>query len=43
MTRDELEVQFIDIFDQAVAYASGKPINVINPDVLKDARALKSA
>jgi D-3-phosphoglycerate dehydrogenase / 2-oxoglutarate reductase len=35
VTRDEYEVQFIDIFDQIVAYAAGTPINVVNPDVLK--------
>ena len=34
VTRDEYEVQFSDIFDQVVAYANGKPINVVNPDVL---------
>lgn len=33
--RDEFEVQFTDIFDQILAYAAGKPINVINPDVLE--------
>jgi D-3-phosphoglycerate dehydrogenase len=38
VTRDEYEVQFVDIFDQIVAYAAGKPINVINPEVLKAAR-----
>ena len=38
VTRDEYETQFIDIFDQIVAYAAGKPINVINPEVLKGAR-----
>ena len=38
VTRDEYEVQFIDIFDQIVTYAAGKPINVINPEVLKAAR-----
>ncbi len=32
--RDEFEVQFADIFDQILAYASGKPVNVINPEVL---------
>jgi len=35
VTRDEYEIQFSDIFDQVVAYAAGRPINVINPDVLK--------
>jgi len=34
VTRDEYEVQFSDIFDQIVAYASGAPINVVNPQVL---------
>src|SRR5213080_2492305 len=39
VTRDEYEVQFVDIFDQIVAYAAGTPINVVNPDVLQKARA----
>jgi D-3-phosphoglycerate dehydrogenase len=34
VTRDEYELQFTDIFDQIAAYASGKPTNVVNPDVL---------
>jgi len=34
VTRDEYELQFSDIFDQIVAYATGKPINVVNPAVL---------
>ena len=38
VTRDEYETQFIDIFDQIIAYAAGKPINVINPEVLGHAR-----
>src|SRR5919109_1865476 len=33
VTRDEWEVQFADIFDQILAFAAGKPINVVNPDV----------
>jgi len=32
---DEYEIQFRDIFDQILAYEKGKPINVVNPDVLK--------
>ena len=28
------EIQFTDIFDQIVAFAAGKPINVVNPEVL---------
>ncbi|MEW6690074.1 MAG: D-2-hydroxyacid dehydrogenase family protein [Pseudomonadota bacterium] len=35
VSREEYELQFSDIFDQIVAYAAGKPINVVNPDVLK--------
>jgi D-3-phosphoglycerate dehydrogenase / 2-oxoglutarate reductase len=37
VTRDEYEVQFSDIFDQIVAFAAGKPINVVNPKVLESA------
>jgi len=33
VTRDEYELQFSDIFDQVVAYAAGKPTNVVNPAV----------
>ena len=39
VTAEEYEVQFTDIFDQIVAYASGNPINVVNPDVLARQRA----
>jgi D-3-phosphoglycerate dehydrogenase len=31
---DEYEIQFTDIFDQIVAYATGAPINVVNPDAI---------
>lgn len=34
VTRDEYELQFSDIFDQILAYAAGRPINVVNPAVL---------
>src|ERR1700688_849219 len=34
VTREEYETQFIDIFDQILAYAAGTPINVINTEVL---------
>lgn len=34
VTEDEYEIQFSDIFDQIVSYASGHPIHVVNPDVL---------
>ena len=33
--REEFEIQFTDIFDQVLAYAAGKPVNVINPEVLE--------
>jgi D-3-phosphoglycerate dehydrogenase / 2-oxoglutarate reductase len=42
VTRDEFELQFSDVFDQIVAYASGSPINVVNPDALLKPRATKS-
>ena len=38
VTRDEYEVQFVDIFDQITSYVAGKPINVVNPAVLTGAR-----
>jgi D-3-phosphoglycerate dehydrogenase len=37
VTRDEYEIQFSDVFDQIVAYAAGKPINVVNSKVLEHA------
>jgi len=43
VTRDEYEIQFTDIFDQIVAYAAGAPINVVNPAVLRSARATGGA
>ena len=39
VTRDEWEVQFADIFEQILAFAAGRPINVVNPDALSRARA----
>jgi D-3-phosphoglycerate dehydrogenase len=38
VTRDEYELQFIDIFDQIVAYANGTPENVVNPDAMSHRR-----
>ncbi len=35
VTREEYDLQFSDVFDQIVAFAEGKPINVVNPEVLK--------
>jgi D-3-phosphoglycerate dehydrogenase len=40
VTREEYETQFADIFDQIVAYASGEPINVVNPELLARRRAV---
>ncbi|HUI94602.1 MAG TPA: D-2-hydroxyacid dehydrogenase family protein [Xanthobacteraceae bacterium] len=37
VTHEEYETQFVDIFDQIVAYCAGKPINVVNPQVLDGA------
>jgi len=38
VTIEALETQFVDIFDQINAYASGSPINVVNPEVLGSAQ-----
>jgi D-3-phosphoglycerate dehydrogenase len=38
VTHEEYELQFTDVFDQILAYASGRPINVVNPDVLRSAQ-----
>jgi D-3-phosphoglycerate dehydrogenase len=35
VTRDEYELQFGEIFDQIVSYATGSPTNVVNPRVLE--------
>jgi D-3-phosphoglycerate dehydrogenase len=35
VSRDEYEIQFADIFEQIVAYCAGRPINVVNPEVLE--------
>jgi len=32
VTREEYDLQFSDVFDQIVAYASGTPIHVVNPE-----------
>jgi D-3-phosphoglycerate dehydrogenase len=38
VSRDEYEVQFTDVFDQIVAYDTGNPSNVVNPEVLSRRR-----
>jgi D-3-phosphoglycerate dehydrogenase len=38
VTKDEFDLQFSDVFDQINAYAAGRPINVVNPDVLAHRR-----
>ena len=35
VTREEYELQFSDIFDQILAYAAGRPTNVVNPEALR--------
>ena len=35
VTREEYELQFTDIFDQILSYATGAPTNVVNPEVLQ--------
>ena len=35
VSHDEYEIQFNDIFDQILAYAAGKPINVVNAGALR--------
>jgi D-3-phosphoglycerate dehydrogenase / 2-oxoglutarate reductase len=40
VTREEWELQFADVFDQINNYASGRPTNVVNPEVLSGARFL---
>jgi D-3-phosphoglycerate dehydrogenase len=37
VSREEDENQFTDIFEQIVSYAAGKPIHVVNPEVLERA------
>jgi D-3-phosphoglycerate dehydrogenase len=39
VTHEEWELQFADVFDQINAYAAGRPINVVNPEVLARQRA----
>lgn len=34
VTREEYELQFTDIFEQILAYAAGRPVNVVNPGAL---------
>jgi D-3-phosphoglycerate dehydrogenase len=38
VTREEYDLQFSDVFDQIVQFAAGRPINVVNPDVLAHRR-----
>jgi D-3-phosphoglycerate dehydrogenase len=37
VSREEYEIQFTDIFEQIASYAAGKPIHVVNPEVLERA------
>lgn len=38
VTREDHEIAFAEIFDQINAYVANKPINVVNPDALANAR-----
>jgi len=38
VTREEYELQFIDIFEQIVAFDGGSPLNVINTEVMDSAQ-----
>ena len=38
VTHEEYETQFVEIFDQIIAYKTGHPINVVNPDVLTSSK-----
>ena len=38
VSRDEWELQFVDVFAQIVAFAAGSPTNIVNPDVLAHLR-----
>jgi D-3-phosphoglycerate dehydrogenase / 2-oxoglutarate reductase len=38
VTRDEWELQFADVFEQINAFAAGSPINVVNPEALRNGR-----
>jgi D-3-phosphoglycerate dehydrogenase / 2-oxoglutarate reductase len=38
VSREEYETQLADVFEQILAYAAGRPINVVNPEVLTRAR-----
>jgi D-3-phosphoglycerate dehydrogenase / 2-oxoglutarate reductase len=37
VTHEEYETQFVDIFDQIIAFCAGAPSNVVNPQVLESA------
>ena len=38
VTREDHEIAFTEIFDQINAYVAGKPLNVVNPEALANAR-----
>jgi D-3-phosphoglycerate dehydrogenase / 2-oxoglutarate reductase len=39
VSHDEYQVQFVEIFDQILAFEAGTPINVVNPEVLRPSPA----
>ncbi len=34
MTYEEWDLQFKDVFNQILAYAAGKPVNMVNPQAV---------
>ncbi|CUB00971.1 NAD(P)-dependent oxidoreductase [Pannonibacter indicus] len=34
VTEEEFDLQFADVFDQVNAFAAGKPVHLVNPEVL---------
>ncbi len=38
VTREEYESQFSEVFDQIIAYETGKPTSVVNPEALRSER-----
>jgi D-3-phosphoglycerate dehydrogenase len=35
VTREEWDLQFVDVFDQITAFANGRPINMVNPEAFE--------
>jgi D-3-phosphoglycerate dehydrogenase len=35
MAREQMELYYSDVFDRVLAFAAGKPVNVVNPEALR--------